>query len=197
MDLQPWSKRSYTMPTPSLSEQQWEKILRLVNSPSYYVVDYVPHVPVGESFLSLDYYVEREYLPRALDRYALICLVALYTWADYVDIVPGYSTKDDTFPPVIVAAAGGGVGPGDVDRLIRSTLRSKKFKKTFIFLEHRGILIELKLDFRIVFYGLNTDDARLVESLATANGLFLKYRNEDEENTPVDSADSAGSSGED
>ena len=72
------------MPTPSLSEQQWEKILRLVNSPSYYVVDYVPHVPVGESFLSLDYYVEREYLPRALDRYALICLVALYTWADYV-----------------------------------------------------------------------------------------------------------------
>lgn len=27
-------------------------------------------------------------------------------------------------------------------------------------------------------------------SLATANGLFLKYRNEDEEDTPADSADS-------
>lgn len=183
------------MPAPSLSEQQWDTILRLVNSSCYYVVDYVPHVPAAESFLSLDYYVEREYLPRALDRYALICLVALYTWADYVDIVPGGSTKDDTFPPVIVATAGGGVGAGDVDRLIRSTLRSKKFKKTFIFLEQRGILIELKTDFRIAFFGLNADDAGLVESLATANGLFLKYRNEDEEDdAPADSAGSADSS---
>lgn len=50
----------------------------------------------------------------------------------------------------------------------------------YIFLDSRDLLIALQSDLSIAFYGLRADDAELIDSLAAANGLFLKYLNKDE-----------------
>jgi len=168
----------------SLTEQQWKKIDQLVNSPSWHAISYVPHRVMAESFLDLECYLERGYLPRAVDRYAFICLIALYTWADFVEIVPGQPPRGGenpaVFPPVIVESSDAVSTPEEVDLLIRSTLLGKTDGLTYIFLDSRDLLIALQSDLSIAFYGLRADDAELIDSLAAANGLFLKYPNKDD-----------------
>ena len=167
------------MPSPSLTEDQWSKIRRLMDLPDYHYLDYVPHQPVAESFLALEYYLERNYFPRALDRYSFVCLIVLFTWADYVDIVPGRTDGDYEYPPVVIESFGDGIGPEEVDQLMRSTLSSELYSVSYIFLEQRDLLIVLREDFSVVFHGLSAEDAKLIGSLASINGLFLKHRSED------------------
>lgn len=175
------------MSAPSLTEQQWDKIDRLVKSSSYHVIDYIPHQTgaknIAASFFDLEDYLEREYLPRVVDRYVFICLIAVYTWADFVGIVPGKPPRGGkhpvVFPSVITETESGGSTPQEVDRLTRSTLLGEAGDLTYIFFERRELLVELRDEFTVAFFGLIGDDAELIRTLTSVNGLFLKYMDRD------------------
>ena len=163
-----------------LPDETWDKIARLYCDPTAHILDVVPFIGMSESFLHYYFFVERNYMPRFLDRYAFIVLTAVYTWADYIDVVPGYTHKRDHHYPVIIESeAGQETSAKDVDRLIRETLKSERAKLTYVFIESRNILIELRQDFTAVFYGLGDDEEKMIQSLADANGLFLKRVRED------------------
>ncbi|QYH19796.1 hypothetical protein JKI95_01160 [Corynebacterium aquatimens] len=163
-----------------LPEERWDKIARLYCDPTAHTLDVVPFRGMSESFLHYYFHVERNYMPRFIDRYAFIVLTAAYTWADYIDIVPGYWHKRDQYPTVILESEKGLESSAkDVDRLIRDTLKSELLTTTYVFIESKNILIELREDFTVVFYGLGDDEERMIQSLADANGLFLKRGTED------------------
>lgn len=163
-----------------LPAETWAKIERLYCDPTSHILDVVPFRGMSESFLHYYFHVERNYKPRFLDRYAFIVLTAAYTWADYLDIVPGYTHKRDHHQPVILeSVAGMEASAKEVDNLIRETLKSQLLALTYVFIESKNILIELREDFTVVFYGLGDDEERMIQSLADANGLFLKKARED------------------
>ena len=161
------------MSKPSLSEQQWDKIDQLVKSSSYHFLDYIPHQTgvknIAASFLEFEDYLEREYLPCVVNRYAFICLIALYTWADFVGIVPGKPPRGGehpaVFPPVITETEAAGSTPQELDRLIRSTLLGETGDLTYIFFERRELLVELRDEFTVAFFGLTDGDAELKPSV--------------------------------
>ncbi len=163
-----------------LPDATWANIERLFCDPTAHTLDVVPFVGMSESFLHYYFYVERNYMPRFLDRYAFIVLTAVYTWADYIDIAPGYWYKHEEYPSVILESEEGKEASAKkVDRLIRDTLKSELLTSTYVYIQSRNILIELREDFTVVFYGLGEDEERMIQSLADANGLFLKRRTED------------------
>ena len=83
------------MPKNRLTEEQMDAIDRLLCEPTSHAISYVPHRVMAESFLDLDAYLEEHYLPRFIDRYALVVLVLLYTWADHVRIAPGKGGRNE------------------------------------------------------------------------------------------------------
>lgn len=85
-----------------LTQEQRKKIERHFCDPTYHFLNAVPLEGENESFLHYYFYVERNYMPRFVDLYAFIARTAAYTWADYIDIVPGYRQKGDDYPPVIL-----------------------------------------------------------------------------------------------
>lgn len=162
-----------------LTEQQMDAIDRLLCEPTSHVFSYVPHRVMAESFLDLDAYLEEHYLPRFIDRYAMVVLVLLYTWADHVRIVPGEAGVDG-YPPTIVEDDGHHSSDVDeVDRLVRRTLLNEGPHTTNLFIESRGILITLQGGFGVLFFGLGREEERLAQAMADANGLFLKRATED------------------
>lgn len=156
-----------------------DAIDRLLCEPTSHVLSYVPHRVMAESFLDLDAYLEEHYLPRFIDRYAMVVLVLLYTWADHVRIVPG-EARVDGHPPTIVEDDGHHSSDVDeVDRLVRRTLLNEGPLTTNLFIESRGILITLQGRFGVLFFGLAPEEERLAQAMSDANGLFLKRATED------------------
>lgn len=162
-----------------LAEKQIDAIDRLLCEPTSHVLSYVPHRVMAESFLDLDAYLEGDYLPRFIDRYAMVVLVLLYTWADHVRIVPGEAGTDG-YPPTIIEDDGHHSSDvEDVDRLVRRTLLNEGPHTTNLLIESRGILITLQGGFGVLFFGLGPEEERLAQPMADANGLFLKRATED------------------
>ena len=162
-----------------LTEEQMNAIDRLLCEPTSHAIGYVPHRVMAESFLDLDAYLEEHYLPRFLDRYALVVLVLLYTWADHVRIVPGKRGRNE-YPPTVIEDDGTHSSDvKDIDNLVRSTLLNEGPHTTNLYIESRGILITLRGRCDVLFFGLGPEEERLAQSLADANGLFLKRATEE------------------
>lgn len=162
-----------------LTEEQSDAIDELLREPTSHAISYVPHRVMAESFLDLDAYLEEHYLPRFIDRYALVVLVLLYTWADYVRVVPGEAGSDG-YPPTIVEDDGTRFSSvEDVDKLVRRTLLNEGTHTTNLFIESRRILIAVRGGLDVLLYGLGPEEERLVQSLVDANGLFLKRATEE------------------
>lgn len=163
-----------------LTQEQRKKIERLFCDPTYHFLNAVPFEGESESFLHYYFYVERNYTPRFVDLYAFIARTAAYTWADYIDIVPGHRQKGDDYPPVIPESVDVEESPAkDLDHPIRETVQSELGALTYFFIKSRDILIELRDDSSVVFFGLVDDDEKMILTLADANGLFLKRSTED------------------
>lgn len=162
-----------------LTDKQCDEIDELLSEPTSHAISYVPHRVMAESFLDLDAYLEEHYLPRFIDRYALVVLVLLYTWADYVRVVPGEAGSDG-YPPTIVEDDGTRFSSvEDVDKLVRRTLLNEGTHTTNLFIESRRILIAVRGGLDVLLYGLGPEEERLVQSLVDANGLFLKRATEE------------------
>ena len=161
------------------TEQQMDAIDRLLCEPTSHAISYVPHRVMAESFLDLDAYLEEHYLPRFIDRYAMVVLVLLYTWADHVRIAPGKRGRNG-YPPTVIEDDGTHSSDvKDIDNLVRSTLLNEGPHTTNLYIESRGILITLRGGCDVRFFGLGPEEERLAQSLADANGLFLKRATEE------------------
>ena len=156
-----------------------DAIDRLLCEPTSHVLSYVPHRVMAESFLNLDAYLKEHYLPRFIDRYAMVVLVLLYTWADHVRIAPGRRGRNG-YPPTVIEDDGTHSSDvKDIDNLVRQTLLNEGPHTTNLYIESRGILITLSGGYDVLFFGLSPEEERLAQSLADANGLFIKRATEE------------------